>query len=238
MNNKLLKNNFFESNIKNFKKIFLINANSNIQLNKNNLNTIKSEIYFYFSIKKNRKNLIVEVNLYAWNNNCQGYVPIEYSNWNEKEFGNGEYIPLIEEYYEEIVKNFLNIFKQLRYYWQLKELIYRLENPTFIFHHKLLKLFSQIKLEKIMLKHFEHNSILNVPLLRNYVDKFNTPHIFLPNYINNFSIDGIRISIDLDDNDFAIIEDTVNSNTIISKKEFLKRICNAKTILSKRFTND
>ena len=77
MNNKLLKNNFFESNIKNFKKIFLINANSNIQLNKNNLNTIKSEIYFYFSIKKNRNNLIVKVKLYAWDNNCEGYVPIE-----------------------------------------------------------------------------------------------------------------------------------------------------------------
>lgn len=233
MNNKLIKNNFFQSYFGNWKKTFLIDANDNIQLDEENSITTKSGIYFNLIIKKNRKDLILEIMLYAWNNETNGYIPLEYSIWNEKEFDDGKYIPLIEEYYEKIVKNFLNIFKQLEFHWQLNEWIYRLENLTFIFHHKLLSLFSQKELENIMVKHFYNYPKLNIPLLKNQVYNDDVPYVILNNYIDSFFIDEIKVSVNFDDNKFAIFEDTLNQNTILSKKEFLKKISKARVILNK-----
>ena len=43
--------------------------------------------------------------------------------------------------------------------------------------------------------------------------------MFLPNYINGFYINGIEVSVDLDETDYAIIEDDSN---VISAQNCLK----------------
>jgi hypothetical protein len=115
----------------------------------------------------------------------------------------------------------VNIFQQLKYYWQLKELIHKLENPTFIFHYKLLNLFSKDLLEKLFLKHFDNYPILNIPLLKNSILDQKISYIFLPKYISGFYMNNIEVNVDLDDSDIAVIED--DSGTI-TKEEFLERV--------------
>lgn len=71
--------------------------------------------------------------LYSWCNDSQTYVPLEKSIWIEEGFGDGKYINQIKNHYKKLIEDFLNIFKLIKYYWQLKEIINKLENPTFIF---------------------------------------------------------------------------------------------------------
>ena len=199
-------------------KSFLINANDDILLNKNDESKIGSGVYFKLYLSRISNDLKIKLLLYSWSNGIQTYVVLNKSIWSEKGFGGGKYISKIENHYKKIAENFLDIFKQIKYYWQLKEIIHKLENPIFSFHYKLLNTFSREFLEKFLLEDFDIYPILNVALLKNKIDRQNISQIFLPNYTGGFYIDGIEISVDLDDRDFAIIED--DSGVITTERFF------------------
>ena len=82
----------------------------------------------------------------------------------------------------------------------------------------MLNTFSREFLEKFLLEDFDIYPILNVALLKNKIDRQNISQIFLPNYTGGFYIDGIEISVDLDDSESAIIED--DSGVITTDKFF------------------
>ena len=190
--------NFLE-NKKFNNKSFFINANDELVLENDN--------------KK------VEISLYSWSNIKQSLVLIDKSIWKDFEFGAGKHIPKIEKHYKSIIDNFLNIFKELKYYWHLKELIHKMEHPIFSFHYKLLNSFSKQSLENICLKYFDNYPVLNISLLKTKAQKDEICYLFLPHYINGFYINGIEVSVDLDETDYAIIEDEENK---ISVQDCLK----------------
>lgn len=225
MNNvyNLVLKNFFKNNEKFNNKSFLIDANDDILLDKNDESKISSGVYFKLYLSKVSNDLKIKLLLYSWCNETQTYVALNKSIWSEKGFGGGKYIPKIENHYKRIVENFLSVFKQIKYYWQLKEIIHKLENPILSFHYKLLNTFSKEFLEKFLLKEFDIYPILNVVLLKNKIDKQNISQIFLPNYTEGLYVYGIEISVDLDDSDFAIIED---DSSVITTDKFFEIIKN------------
>ena len=220
MNNvyNLLSKNFFKNNEKFNNKSFLINANDNILLDKNDESKIGSGVYFKLYLSRVSNDLKIKLLLYSWCNETQTYVALDKSIWREEGFGGGKYISKIGNHYKKIAENFLDIFKQIKYYWQVKEIIHKLENPILSFHYKLLNTFSRAFLEKFVLEKFDIYPILNVVLLKNKIDRQNISQIFLPNYSGGFYINGIEISVDLDDSDFAIIED--DSGVITTERFF------------------
>ena len=223
MNNvyNLVLKNFFKENEKFSNKSFLINANDDILLDKNDDRKTSSGIYFKLYISKVSNDLKIRLSLYSWCNETQTYVPLNKSIWSEEGFGAGKYLSKIENHYKKIVENFLSIFRLIKYYWHLKEIIHKLENPIFSFHYKLLNTFEKEFLEKFFLEHFDNYPILNIPLLKNKIDRYDTPQILLPHYIEGLYINGIEISVDLDDSDFAIIED---DSGVITTDKFLEII--------------
>ena len=220
MNNvyNLVLKNFFKNNEKFNNKSFLIDANDDILLDKNDESKISSGVYFKLYLSKVSNDLKIKLLLYSWSNGTQTYIVLNKSIWSEEGFAGGKYISKIENHYKKIVENFLSVFKQIKYYWQLKEIIHKLENPIFSFHYKLLNTFSREFLEKFLLEDFDIYPILNVALLKNKIDRQNISQIFLPNYTGGFYIDGIEISVDLDDSDSAIIED--DSGVITTERFF------------------
>ena len=223
MNNvyNLVLKNFFKNNEKFNNKSFLIDANDDILLDKNDESKISSGVYFKLYLSKVSNDLKIKLLLYSWCNKTQTYVVLNKSIWNEEEFGGGKYISKIGNHYKRIVENFLDVFKQIEYYWHLKEIIHKLENPIFSFHYKLLNTFSREFLEKFLLDKFDIYPILNVPLLKNRIDRGSFHRIFLPHYTSGFYMNGIEISVDLDDSDFAIIE---NDGCDITRERFFEII--------------
>ena len=221
MNNvyNLVLKNFFKNNEKFNNKSFLIDANDDILLDKNDESKISSGVYFKLYLSKVSNDLKIKLLLYSWCNGTQTYVVLNKSIWNEEGFGGGKYLSKIGNHYKRIVENFLDVFKQIEYYWQLKEIIHKLENPIFSFHYKLLNTFSREFLEKFLLEEFDIYPILNVALLKNKIDRKNISQIFLANYTEGLYVNGIEISVDLDDSDFAIIED--DSGVITTDRFFL-----------------
>ncbi len=145
--------NFFKENEDFDKKVFLLNVCDEILLEKSNKSSTYSGIYFKIFISKKSTDLYVKLTLFALDE-TSNYVPIKKSIWSQDSFGKGKYIPKIKLHYKKVIKNLLQIFKRLKHFWQLKELIYQIENPKFIFHYKLINTFSQEILEKIFLIHF------------------------------------------------------------------------------------
>lgn len=223
MNNvyNLVLKKFFKNDDKFNNKSFLINANDDILLDKNDESKISSGIYFKLYLSKVSNDLKIKLLLYSWCNETQTYVVLNKSIWSEEGFGAGKYISKIENHYKKLVENFLSVFKLIKYYWQLKEIIHKLENPIFSFHYKLLNTFSRDFLEKFLLEDFDIYPILNIALLKNRIDKQNISQIFSPNYTEGLYINGMEISVDLDDSDFAIIEDDIG---VITKDKFLQII--------------
>ena len=221
MNNvyNLVLKNFFKENEKFNNKSFLIDANDDILLDKNDDRKTSSGIYFKLYISKVSNDLKIRLSLYSWCNETQTYVPLNKSIWSEEGFGGGKYISKIENHYKKIVENFLNIFRLIKYYWHLKEIIHKLENPIFSFHYKLLNTFSREFLEKFFLEKFHNYPILNIPLLKNKLDRYDIPQLFLLHYVEGFYLYGIEVSVDLDESDFAIIED--DSGEITKEKFFI-----------------
>ena len=217
---KIETKNFFKENENFDKKTFLLNVCDEILLEKNNKNSTYSGVYFKIFISKKSTDLHVKLSLFALDK-TSNYVPIKKSIWSQDSFGKGKYIPKIKLHYRKVIKNLLLIFKQLKHFWQLKELIYQIENPKFIFHYKLVNTFSQEILEKIFLTHFKNYPILNIPMLRNYNYSNSFQYIFLPKYVSGFYMDDILIRVS-SENDFAEIEDVYSG--VITKEEFLFRL--------------
>ncbi len=219
-NYKVIVKNFFKDN-KDFKnRVFLIDANDEIFLDKNDKKSINTGVYFKIFISKKSNDLKIRLSFFALHEKLN-HVPIQKSIWNQDSFGKGKYIPKIKLHYKKIIKRILQIFKKLKYFWQLKELIYQMDNPKFIFHYKLVNTFSQEILEKIFLTHFENYPIVNIPMLRNHNYSSSFQYIFLPKYISSFYMDDILVRVSSED-DFAKIEDVYNG--VIIKEEFLFRL--------------
>jgi len=217
---KIKIKNFFKENVNFEEKSFLIDAHDEILLEKNNKNSTYSGVYFKIFISKKSTDLHVKLALFALDE-TSNYVPIKKSIWSQDSFGKGKYIPKIKLHYKKVIKNLLQLFRELKYFGQLKELIYQIENPKFIFHYKLVNTFSQEILEKIFLTHFENYPIVNIPMLRNHNYSNNFQYIFLPKYIRDFYMDDILVRVSSED-DFAKIEDVYNGT--ITKEEFLFRL--------------
>ena len=128
MNNiyNLVLKNFFKTNEKFNNKSFLIDANDEILLDKNDDRKTNSGVYFKLYISKVSNDLKIRLLLYSWCNDTQTYLPLKKSIWSEEGFGAGKYICKIENHYKKIVENFLNIFRLIKYYWHLKEIIHKL----------------------------------------------------------------------------------------------------------------
>lgn len=205
---KIKTKNFFKENENFDKKVFLLNVCDEILLEKSNKSSTYSGVYLKIFISKKSTDLHVKLSLFALDK-ISNYVPIKKSIWSQDSFEKGKYITKIKLHYKKVIKNLLLIFKQLKHFWQLKELIYQIENPKFIFHYKLLNTFSQEILEKIFLTHFENYPILNIPMLRNYDYSNNFKYIFLPKYVSGFYIDDILVRVSSKD-DLAEIKDVYN----------------------------
>lgn len=217
---KIETKNFFKENENFDKKVFLLNVCDEILLEKSNKSSTYSGVYFKILISNKSTDLHVKLSLFALDK-TSNYVPIKKSIWSQDSFEKGKYITKIKLHYKKVIKNLLLIFKQLKHFWQLKELIYQIENPKFIFHYKLINTFSQEILEKIFLTHFENYPILNIPMLRNYNYSNNFKYIFLPKYVSGFYIDDILVRVS-SKNDLAEIEDVYNG--VITKEEFLHKL--------------
>lgn len=206
------KEPFFES--------FLVNANDEVTFS-DNLQML-SGVYFQLEIYKKSRDFHVDIELLSWSNSEQKYVWLKNSIWSEDSFGKGAYIPIIQAHYKKLIYNFFAALDTLKYHWQIKDLVYRIKHPTFIFHYKLLNLFSQKELEQIMLKHMCNYPILNISLFSNAPKRGALKYAFLPHIIDGFYIDGIEVSVDLNQSDIPLIEDI--DSGVISKNELLTRL--------------
>ena len=191
---KIKIKNFFKENENLNKKTFLLNVCDEILLEKSNKSSTYSGVYFKIFILKKSTDLHLKLSIFALDKKSN-YVPIKKSIWSQDTFWKGKYIPKIKLHYKKIIKNLLQIFKKLKYFCQLKELINQMENPKYIFHYKLINTFSQEILEKIFLTHFENYPILNMSKLKNHIfqDDFST--LFIPKYIKNFYMNNLIVSV-------------------------------------------
>lgn len=141
------------------------------------------DVIFFSTFEQIKNDFQISVELYAHSNKFAKDVPID-----------------ISVYLEE-----------LQYFWQFKELFYQFENPTIIYHYKLLNSFSKEELQQIV-QHFDfHKPILNVSFLKsNSSKRCSFGELFLPHYFNGgyYLVDGqgVEISVDLDESDFASVE--------------------------------
>lgn len=196
---RFLENHKFEN------QSHLIFANDSICLD-NDDTKVYLGVYFKVILTKKEDDLQIKINLYSWSNKKQSLVGIDKSIWSDSDFGSGKYLEKIKKHYKNIAENLLLVFNKLKYFWQLKEILYRINNPTFIFHYKLLNSFSKTILEEFYTKNFSYYPILNIEILKNRSNNLGVSNLFLPNYIEGLYIDGLEISVDLDDSDFAVIE--------------------------------
>jgi len=199
---------------------FLLDANDEIVLADNS--QVNCSIYFKTDIYRKKTTLYVDIALYSWCNNQQDYVPLNKSIWNKDSFGGGLNIPVFETHYNKIISNFFMALEQVKYHWEIKDIIHKFKHPIFVFHYKLLNLFTRQELEEIMLTHFKSYPVFNTSLFYKRPKNQALSYLLLPNVVSGLYIDGIEISTDLDETDMPIIED--NDSGAISKKEFLNRL--------------
>jgi hypothetical protein len=215
------KENFYKNDTQEpFHESFLVNASDEITLD--DTTQMLSGVYFKLDIYKKNKDLMVEIELLSWSNSEQKHLPISHSIWSEEGFGSGKHIPTFQAHYKKIISNFFAALKNLKYHWQIKDLIFKIKHPSFIFHYKLLNLFSQQELESIMLMYFSNHPLFNIPLFQKPPKRNTLDYAFLPQVVNGFYLEGIEVSVDLNESDMPLLEDLENG--IISKEEFLKRI--------------
>ena len=220
---------FFSKNTQDdFVKSYLINADTHMPTSEGR--TTMTGVYLKFGIEKRDIDLYYNIDIFSWSNEEQEYVPLRNSIWNEKDFCADDFIAQIEDYYSKIIHRFMiYLDKEINTSSKLKELIYRIENPTYIFHYKLLNLFSQTCLEQFQKYNLSNNAVLYIDrIIRTMEDKNKRiSHPFLPQYIAGYYIDGIEISTDLDDSDEPLIEDMINGGTLSVqdfKVRFMKEV--------------
>lgn len=221
---EIVKKNFFKqiADVDDFKKTYVINADDDIYTDPTKTITTSTGVHFYTIFEKYGLDLKISIQLMAWSNDKQEYVAIENSVW-AIDFDDGRYLQTVINYYTPIVYKLLDFFNNLKYFREFKELFYRFENPTFVYHYKLLNTFTQDELKEIC-SHFDFSKpILNTVLINNKNTLWIHEHkLFLPFYIGGFFLCGnFEIYVDLNESDFASIE---SDSGIISKEEFFKLI--------------
>ncbi len=218
------KKDFFKPNdMEDLNKSFTINADTELPLLDDR--TTMTGIYLKLDINKSGFDLSYSIQILAWSNDEQKNVPLEQSVWSDESFFEGRFLPNLQDYYSKIIQRLITFLdEEIRYYGHLKELIYKLENPILSFHNKLLNSFSQGTLEALYKNNFPNDPILNVDLLDRSLKmkERRLRHILLPNYSNGFYMDGIEVSVDMNDSDYATIEDLENGGEM-TVDEFLKQ---------------
>jgi hypothetical protein len=211
--NKLIIENFFKDKEKNWEKEYLLDAND-----------YKNSFYSHFKliIKKKKNDLIVKIKLYDWSTDKQKYVPLKkLKNYKTKD------ISIIKEHYKPIIERFLRgLSEYLRTNCDLKEFIHTIENLSIKYHYKLLNTFTKEELDKIRVT-FRNIPRLNICDFQQNIIDF--PNIFEVDYVNGFYSVPIEIRVDLDDSDYATIEDVSFDNyRVLSKEEALKELLKEK----------
>lgn len=183
------------------------------------------DVVFCTKFKRLKKDLIVSIELYGWSNQYHKNTPILTSSWANDLADGKELLPLIERY-SPLAKKLLSYFEQMKYFWEYKECFYRFEHPTIIYHNKLLNTFSNEEISLIAKPFDFKNPTLNTASLIPDKSRLTFTELFLPNYFTGcwFSVgracsNGVEISVDLDDSDYATIE--LDGKTI-SKDELMK----------------
>lgn len=218
------KYHFFKQNpIEDFFKSYLIEAEELLLLQDDDT-TAYVKICFATIFEKRGLDLHLSIELYAWSNNSQAYVVLNTSN--RSEFDDGKHLQKIYEHYKPLALKLLGYFEHLKSFWHFRELFYRFEHPTFVFHSKLLHTFTQSELEAICSQFNFSRPRLNLCLLKHKetLDKIETD-LFLPHTISGFYFcqeEAIEISVDLNDDEGAIIEQ--DTRGIISKEEFFQQV--------------
>lgn len=201
------KHHFFKQNpIDDFSKSYLIEAKDLLLLQDDNVTHV--DICFATTFEKRGLDLHLSIELYAWSNNRQAYVVLNVSNWSK--FNDGKHLQKIYEHYKPLALKLLGYFERLKYFWHFRELFYRFEHPTFVFHSKLLHTFTQREFETICSQFNFSRPRLNLYLLKHKetLDKIET-NLFLPHAISGFYFcqeEGIEIYINLNDDKGSIIE--------------------------------
>lgn len=190
-----------EDNIKNlwditdYQKYYLLDATHDIKLaNKNYL----ADIYIKLEILKEKSTVVYKLYFYTWSNKQGKAIPIVYSSLEESVKKS------ILNTYKPIIDNLIKILQSITTSSQLKELMYRLKHSTYIFHYKLLNMFTPQELERI----FRHKSLylkLNIPLLQASNKEHKLGNLFLPNYIDNIKANGVEIRVDLNTDDYPLV---------------------------------
>lgn len=165
-------------------------------------------VYIYIMLSIDRKKRYFATSLYAQNHYGK-YVELDKSFYHDGLSQEDFYS--FKNYYMQIEQDFLTyITTTIDTKDKLDSFIQRLENPKFVFHPKLLNVFSQNELEGYFQKD-EDNILLDIK----DVSKFK------PRQIDGWLNEEVEVSTDLDDNDFPLLED--REGNIILPEEFRKR---------------
>lgn len=196
-----IKNNFFINlEINDFIKKFYIKAD---------------EVVFCTIFKKRKNDLILIVEIFGWSNKYQKPIPINNSVY-AIEFVKSDtfnYEQFLNKYIN-ICKNFFSYLKDLKYFWQYKELFHHLKNPMIMYHYKLINTFTEEELKKIICIFDFSTPLLNICNFQHpqnrliCISKIFRPHYFNGCYflVGKSCSNGIEISVDLDESDEAVIE--------------------------------
>ncbi len=215
-----IKTTLTRDNLSDFEKIYLLDATHSLIVLQQ-YDTPSIPICIELKISKQQSNIDYTLSLFSFSNEAQKYVAIENSwligtkveNWLED----------IALEYKPILDNFANILESIKYADQLKELLYRMENITNVFHYKLLNMFTQEELEAISIRLYKSFPRLNVALLKSQENLSLDSDLFLPHYHTGFYAHEIEISTDLDKSDYPTIEYEAGDNkSSLTKQEILK----------------
>ena len=217
-----VKTTLTRDNSSDFEKIYLLDATHKIVWQK--YHTSSLPVCIELKILKQQSSIDYTLSLFSFSNESQKYVAIENS-W----FMGTKIENLIEKIaleYDPILDNFAKVLESIKYGDQLKELLYRMENITYVFHYKLLNMFTQEELEEISSKLYNEIPRLNIALLKSQEDIYWERDLFLPCYKNGYYayMDEIEISTDLDGSDYPTIEYEGRRyyNSSPTKQELLK----------------
>jgi len=169
----------------------------------------KNSIQINLVMKLTVIDLNFSIKLLAWSNTKQTNVPLDESFYSTD-------IPAskaheIKEYYTKITCKYLIYLKNtVNTHDKLMKYIFTIKNPIFVFHPKLLNVFSKRDLESITKKYFNSNPILNC---KNFKE-------FLPIKTDGWYTNDIEVSTDLDENLFPLIEN--NDGSIVTPSKLLE----------------
>lgn len=182
------------------------------------------DIIFFTTFTRKKDDLFISIELYGWSNKMQKNVPIDYSVFRTDFQGSVDFGELVAKY-SIIVRSLLDYLSGFKFFWQYKELFYYFENPNIVYSYKLINTFSKEELQ-FLSNHFDFSEpILNTKLFPLKNKKLHFHQLFLPHYISGcyFCKEQIEISTDLNNDDFAVIENYEGKITKEQLFNILKR---------------